>query len=475
MIDERERFERAFELFRMPEPSWDRLLRRRDRKQRNKRIATVVLALVVAAFAFGLTAKAFFGDRSVPANLPDTPGAWSVERLPRGQIMCCENGIHSVTAGGPGLVAVGSSDGRLHQNGYFLDGPASVWVSSDGERWTHLIGKELGDGVIEDVTTGGPGLVAVGSDGGTTDARHNGLVPGNPRSAVVWTSPDGRTWTRRPDDPKVFGGATMQAVAQGGSGLVAVGHSGYSSIGLLPKAEAWFSSDGVTWARTSVAGSYGHPMGDVTAFGNGFVAVGAGNAFDGGYIWTSDDGLKWTQVKDPALAGLTLTGVTDGPDGLVAVGFTGVSGRPDNRSPAVLTSTDGLHWSRVGPGQQAFVPPTPADGITWSLQPASVTSSSVGYVAVGTASGFACQGPASAGWDCPYGLEVTEASVWTSPDGRSWTRVLRDPVFQGMHGPGSGLVSIVSVTTWKSHLVAVGLDDEAVGGNNHWPAIWISH
>jgi hypothetical protein len=268
----------------------------------------------------------------------------------------------------------------------------------------------------------------------------------------------------------VFGDARMEAVARGGPGLVAVGSSGDSLVGTLPHAEAWFSSDGVTWARTSVAGP--GAMGDVTAFGDGFVAVGDGDTFEGAYIWTSKDGLTWTRVSDPALSGLTLTGVTDGPDGLVAVGFTDVPGHPGNASAAVLTSNDGLHWSRMDPKQEAFVPPAPAHGNAWSLQPASVTASSVGYIAVGTASGPGCPTAASAGIICQG---VTEASVWTSADGQSWTRVLRDPVFQGTHGPGSGLLSMVSVTTWKSHLVAVGLDDEDVGGTNHRPAVWISH
>jgi hypothetical protein len=51
MIDERERFERAFEQFSMPEPSWDRLLRRRDRKRRNQRIAAGVVGIAVFAAA----------------------------------------------------------------------------------------------------------------------------------------------------------------------------------------------------------------------------------------------------------------------------------------------------------------------------------------------------------------------------------------------------------------------------------------
>jgi hypothetical protein len=51
MIDERERFEEAFKLFDRPEPAWERLVRRRERKQRNHRIAAGVLGIAVFAIA----------------------------------------------------------------------------------------------------------------------------------------------------------------------------------------------------------------------------------------------------------------------------------------------------------------------------------------------------------------------------------------------------------------------------------------
>jgi hypothetical protein len=55
MIDERERFEEAFKLFDRPEPAWERLVRRRDRKRRNQRVAAGVLGIAV----FALTAIGF--------------------------------------------------------------------------------------------------------------------------------------------------------------------------------------------------------------------------------------------------------------------------------------------------------------------------------------------------------------------------------------------------------------------------------
>ena len=67
------------------------------------------------------------------------------------------------------------------------------------------------DASIGAVAVGGPGLVAVGSNGG---------------DAAVWTSADGQTWSRVPDDEAVFGGPGIQGMSDvvvGGPGFVAVG------------------------------------------------------------------------------------------------------------------------------------------------------------------------------------------------------------------------------------------------------------
>jgi hypothetical protein len=120
-------------------------------------------------------------------------------------------GIKSVAAGGPGLVAVGwdRSDG---------DPDAAVWVSADGYTWTRIDDEAVfggpGNQGIGSVAAGGPGLVAVGSD-------HSG----GDNDAAVWVSADGYTWTRI-DDEAVFGGPGDQgmiSVAAVGPGLVAAG------------------------------------------------------------------------------------------------------------------------------------------------------------------------------------------------------------------------------------------------------------
>jgi hypothetical protein len=65
---------------------------------------------------------------------------------------------------------------------------------------------------MNSVTLGGPGLVAVGST----------WLFGVP-DAVVWTSPDGTTWSRANDFGADFVVAEMTGVTSSGAGLVAVG------------------------------------------------------------------------------------------------------------------------------------------------------------------------------------------------------------------------------------------------------------
>ena len=80
-----------------------------------------------------------------------------------------------VTAGGPGLVAVGvDQPERDHMD-------AAVWTSPDGITSTRVRDDAAlagGGSVMSSVTAGGPGLVAVGFAGS---------------GAAVWTSSDGFT------------------------------------------------------------------------------------------------------------------------------------------------------------------------------------------------------------------------------------------------------------------------------------------
>ena len=344
----------------------------------------------------------------------------------------------SVTAGGPGLVAVGREvSGR--------DSDAAVWTSPDGVTWSRVPHDEAVFGgeasqAMASVTGGGPGLVAVGSDGPTDDS-----------DAAVWTSPDGVTWSRVPDDEAIFGGAAMVSVTVGGPGLVAVG-----SVGRFVDSDAavWTSADGVTWSRVPhddvvFGGASEQSMASVTVGGPGLVAVGTDGSRDDGdpAVWTSPDGITWARVPDDAvLRGAErdelgadrqlMLDVTGGGPGLVAVGSEGSFAVAD---AAVWTSPDGVTWSRVPHDDAVF-------GGRFSQAMVSVTVGGPGLVAVG--------------WDGPFSeLRLRRAVVWTSPDGITWSRVPDDDTVFG----GEGDQPMFDVTPAGPGLVAVGHDEPHLG------------
>ncbi len=258
------------------------------------------------------------GRSSFDAAVWTSPDGISWSRVPDGEDVLKGEGdqqIRRVTAGGPGLVAVGVD----FSGG---DGDAAVWTSPDGISWSRVPHDEAvfgGEGfqAMSGVVVGGPGLVAVGSD-----------LTGDDDGAV-WTSPDGISWSRVPHDEGVFGGEGdqwMRRLTAGGPGLVAVGVDTWA-------AAVWTSSDGISWSRVphdeSVFGGEGNQaMVSVTVGGPGLVAVGlervGGNA--DAAVWTSPDGISWSRVPhyESVFGGernMEMFSVTVGGPGLVAVGL----------------------------------------------------------------------------------------------------------------------------------------------------------
>lgn len=389
-----------------------------------------VAVLVVVALAFGS-----FGERQAVGGPPtaspftERSGNWS-----RTLLEPAPPHVHAITAGGPGLVAVGATDAE--------DDLADIWTSSDGRTWSRVPGEELGPGLIEDVTTGGPGLVAVGG--------------GPLLQAAVWTSLDGLTWSRAPDDP-VFKDAHIKAVSTGGPGLVAVGWHH----------RAWFSSDGLTWKLASVPpvppdvypGDDGDKpqiyLTDVAAAGDRLVAVGWAMMNDNSevaVVWTSADGTTWTDVPiDPDVLprGSRFSSLTGGPDGFIASGEDALGG------PAMWTSGDGLRWRQVGSDAFRSAQPEPDAG---RVLLSSVAAGSDGYVAVGSE----CTG------GDPSRCSSTEAAVWTSQDGSSWVRVPTGPLFRSSAPADPEQATGASEAfPWGSGLLVMG-EYEGEG------AVWIS-
>ncbi len=257
----------------------------------------------------------------------------------------------AVTAGGPGLVAVGQEVGRS-------GGTRSVvWTSANGSSWTRVPDSTAFDrSAMRAVAAGGPGVIAVG-------------LRTSPEGAAVWTSPDGVAWTRLPD-AKVFEASRMTGIAVAGPVLSAVGYDAGDAV-------VWTSETGSTWRRVeggAAGGSFeGARMLAVTWSGSGLIAVGLAAGSDGstnGAAWTSSDGARWVRVGgDSVFAGATLTAVT-------ASGTRSVVAGQDAAGAGIWTSDDDATWTRVS-GRPDFL----------GAEIRGVILVDSGAIAVGTGSG----------------------------------------------------------------------------------------
>lgn len=397
--------------------------------------------LLAMAGAIGIGSLLLRPDLLV-TPLPTTPDAWErvLIETPQGS-----GSVASVVAGPQGLLAVIQGGDRQGAG----DGPTRLATSSDGRTWT-LVPEEqhppLGD------TRGfGPPSV-VGTDQGFL------LV----QSGAVWTSADGSDWRR------LAGTSTDPDLSMGGPRVVAVGGPGLVAVG---GDTAWYSEDGSDWSLAAVpplpAEILARPdeeryvdMRGITAAGGELVAWGIAEVPLPGagdehlvlpLVWASHDGRTWTDVADPSMTSVNT--VAGGPAGFIAAGQLG----PE---PAAWFSADGQAWERiVGDAFESRWPAGPnglrlngdPGDIPVELRLASAAAAGAGYLVVGV-DGFCGSSEGFCGSD--------EAVIWTSVDGRSWTRVPNDGRFEGGHAKAS--------TAWGSRFV--------VGGEiDGMPAVWTSH
>jgi hypothetical protein len=343
--------------------------------------------------------------------------------------------ISAVGAGGPGLIAVGVDSSGA-------DADAAVWVSTDGESWSRVAEPSLGGPHaqgLEDLAVGESGIVAVGWDSSVGDI-----------DAAAWFSVDGLTWEKVGDD--VFaheGHEEAGTVLATDRGFVA---AGFAVIGREADAAIWTSPDGRTWTRLDdpalggggtqrISSLVVGPQG-LVAGGTNFLPTEFGVYQLDARVWVSSDGTSWDAIDDATFGGpgwQYITSITAGPDGLVAAGGD-ILGRPGlDNDAAVWTSPDGRTWTRV----------EDADFVSDRAQQISaITVGPDGLLAVG--------------YDTGPGGDRTPA-VWRSPDGAAWVRIA-DP---GLTEPGHRWMS--GVVMAASGVVAVGTDGTRNGGD---PAVW---
>jgi hypothetical protein len=265
-------------------------------------------------------------------------------------------------------VAVGP-DGLLIASGLY----GNDWVryvSSDGLTWELLApGGFTGD--VYGTDSGFIGFSEVPRDGGVGS------------DAGVWLSTDGREWMRVEDDASLATEeddwtVSIVNVAEGGPGIVAIGHSGLSGgIGTeLPGVDrmaVWLSADGTDWERLP-------DLEDTWAATISKDPETERLVVSGTDMWTSMDGYDWTKSEteypqnQPREAGLAWSGgrvVAAGPAANLSLWVSGDRGDT---------------WSRIDPSDPAFDGYRP--GIT------SLTRFGSAFVAVGEAGDYGAEAAA---------------------------------------------------------------------------------
>lgn len=201
-----------------------------------------------------------------------------------------------------------------------------------------------GNGVY--VLVGAGGMIATSPDLQNWYTRHHpelieNIVFGNGQFVAtgyngdMLTSTDGTNWTTHASGSIL----SFSGVDYGNGLYVAAGEQGIGAV----------SSNGVDWT-ISAAGATNFWYWGV-AYGEGrFVAVATDADYNGPIdIVTTENGIDWSQATLPAglPAYLELWDVGYGNGRFTAVGYFWEDFDPYNEGVLILTSTDGLNWSRV--------------------------------------------------------------------------------------------------------------------------------
>lgn len=230
---------------------------------------------------------------------------------------------------------------------------AALWRSDDGATWTLLAqgGATFADAQVGRLYATPSRLVASGSVGEPDCTGQGAAMTCGPLPEMLWTSPDGVTWTRIAD-VSMFAGATISAVTYGPQGLLAVGDTGWD------KPAIWVSDTGAAWKPISLlATTFAHAhFSDVRTTASGYVlagGIGGQPPLGGGVLpestavaaaWWSPDGRTWTQAPVERAGGL---GTSLGHISVGAHGFVAVGSESGGKRASAWISNDGRSWRPV--------------------------------------------------------------------------------------------------------------------------------
>jgi hypothetical protein len=303
---------------------------------------------LLAAGDWLLTAEAPDGTSRHPTVWSSTDGAiWS--RLPDSPAFGSHrNGwdevVLDIVPSGSGFVAVG-----IEQQNDSSNADAAAWISPDGTTWTRATVRDGIGRTMEQVLATDGGFVAIG------EARYD-FHAGFGAGTAIWTSSDGRKWTRIPDKEGPPPGTRLGGVVAGTGEFLAsatseVGQGAEDKNPRRPLIDGiWRSTDAIQWEPIP-----GSPLGagGLVRLTDGFAAIGSSNTGGGvshPLAWRSTDGHAWIEVVLPRPAAVPTgtsiygTRLASGAAGLLAFGA-----RDDDFSTVGWSSSDGAAWALLDP------------------------------------------------------------------------------------------------------------------------------
>ncbi|MFI6394934.1 protein kinase [Nonomuraea sp. NPDC050540] len=298
---------------------------------------------------------------------------------------------------------------------------AGIWTSADGRTWSRVEGPEI-DGAhlqrLSDVAYGGAGWLTAGL---TMDKRLS-------TRPLLLASADGRSWRRIEITDSASAGSehpvqALHALAAGRSGYVIAGSTAAGPVLL-------FTTDlrKLTRSVELPASESSVRIHDVAPTVSGYAAVGgSGSAgHENAVVWVSMDGRAWTArpwSRPPGLESAELEHVVAVGDQITAVG-SGRAKAGEQRPFAVVSTDDGRTWK-----------------FTWLPAEREAAVQDV----VATAKGLVAVGLQGTNGE-------SDSIVWTSQDGLDW----RDQPLSQPDLSGAGAQWLNTIAISGADVVAIG-------------------
>ncbi len=224
--------------------------------------------------------------------------------------------------------------------------PRDVWSSADGKTWTRVTKEaawECGDLPMTVVFRGRMWLMG---------GWFNGRLPGHRASSAVWASGDGATWERVTAaagwSPRLAAGAV---VFRGRMWILGGTEDYYFGDERSLRNDVWSSADGRRWTRETAAAGWSPRAYHAAVVHRGKIWVLGGGNYTPRYqalndVWCSADGVAWERVSGGAAwhPRIWFSAVVY-RDRIWVLG--GWSNNPARNWGDVWYSRDGREWARL--------------------------------------------------------------------------------------------------------------------------------